>query len=316
MNEIAPFPTALDIELSSACNLKCPMCPRTMPEFKKHRPKTGHMSDHIFEHIYEELMDHEGQCQLIWLHLGGESLLDPQFVERVNLLAETGADTLVSTNVTPLTEELARNILNSRLHRLILSIDGTTKETYEGLRVGAKFDDVMGKVDRLLEMARQMEAKNQEHPAIWLQCLKMDDTQEEVEAFVRKYSDSEEKPQKYQSLKGIEHGRVFLKLHESFASQVEPRGYGWDEASGRGRRFTCRKPFKRATILSDGGMSICCYDIQGRCIVGTLENNSINGIWHSKPMQAIRDGFDKAQKQKRSRRKVDEELFPELCREC
>jgi len=289
-----------------------------MPGFTEHRGKIGHMSDRIFGHVYEELMDHRGQCRLIWLHLGGESLLDPQFVKRVNLLAETGADTLVSTNVTPLTEELTRKILHSRLHRLILSIDGTTKETYESLRVGADFADVMGKVDRLLDMVRAMEAKDQEHPIIWLQCLRMDDTEAEVEAFVRKYSDSEDSPQKYQPLRGIEGGKVFLKMHESFASQVESRGYGWDEASGgkKGRRFTCRKPFKRATILSDGGVSICCYDIQGRCIVGSLENNSINGVWHSKPMQEIRRGFDEAQKQKRARRKVDNDLFPELCREC
>lgn len=314
--EVAPFPTALDIELSNACNLKCPMCPRTMPGFREHRGKIGHMSDRIFGRIHRELAKRPGQCLLIWLHLAGESLLDPQFVERVNLLAATGADTLVSTNVTPLTEELAQRILNSSLHRLILSIDGTTKETYESLRVGADFDDVMGKVDRLLDMARAMEAKDQRHPAIWLQCLRMDDTEAEVKAFVRKYSDSEEPPQKYQSLRGIEHGRVFLKMHESFANQVEPRGYGWDRASGRGRRFTCRKPFSRATILSDGGMSICCYDLQGRCVVGSLENNSIKGIWHSKPMQEIRQGFEKAQKQKRAKRKVDNGLFPELCREC
>jgi hypothetical protein len=63
-------------------------------------------------------------------------------------------------------------------------------------------------------------------------------------------------------------------------------------------------------------MSICCYDIQGRCIVGSLENNSINGVWHSEPMQEIRRGFDEAQKQKQSKRKVDNDLFPELCRGC
>jgi hypothetical protein len=218
-----------------------------MPGFKQHRGKIGHMSDRIFGRIHRELAGRRGQCELIWLHLGGESLLDPQFVERVNLLAATGANTLVSTNITPLTEELTARILNSKLHRLILSIDGTTKETYESLRVGADFDDVMGKVDRLLDMVRAMEAKGQEHPIIWLQCLRMDDTEAEVEAFVRKYSDSEDPPQKYQPLRGIQGGKVFLKMHESFASQVEPRGYGWDEASGKGRRFTCRKPFKRAT---------------------------------------------------------------------
>jgi hypothetical protein len=316
MSDIAPFPTALDIELSSACNLKCPMCPRTMPGFKEHRGKIGHMSDRIFGRAYRELMAHEGQCRWLWLHLGGESLLDPQFVERSNLLAATGAFTAVSTNVTPLTEELTDKILRSKLGRLILSIDGVAKETYESVRVGADFEDVMGKVDRLLGMARVMEAKGEKHPAIWLQCLRMDDTEAEVEAFVRKYSDSTEPPQKYQSLRGIKDGKVFLKKHESFASQVEPRGYGWDGASGKGRRFTCRKPFKRATILSDGGVSICCYDIQGRCIVGSLENNSINGIWHSKPMREIRRGFDEAQKQKRGRRKVDNNLFPELCRGC
>jgi len=264
-------------------------------------------------------MVHRGQCRWIWLHVGGESLLDPQFVRRVNLLHDTGAFTAVSTNVTPLTEKLVRKILHSKLGRLILCVDGATKKTYESIRVGANFDDVMAKVDMVLETALDMDRKEEEHPHVWLQCLRMDDTKDELRDFAQKYGEG--RIIKYQPLKGMKNCKLFFKKHESYAGQVETRGYGWDGAntrgaSGRGRRYVCRKPHKRLTILSDGSATICCYDIRAKCIVGTLEENSINGIWKSPALTDVRWGFDEAQQQHREGGPVDDEFFPELCREC
>lgn len=314
--EYGAYPGALDVELSSACNLKCPMCPRSQPGFKENRGQIGHMSDRIFGRLHRELRDRRGEVNWIWLHVGGESLLDPRFIERANLLAGTGAYTAVSTNAVPLTPDLIDRIMGSRLGRLMVSLDGATKETYEAVRVGAVYEETMAKVDLLLSVARDRESRNQDHPDIWLQCLQMDDTAADMFAFAERWGEGE--VTKYQRLRGIKKGKVFLKRHETLAAQVEPRGYGWDEASGgsKGRRFNCRKPFGRATILSDGGASICCYDIQGRCIVGSLETNSLNGVWHSEPFQRLRRGFDEAQAQHKKGVRVDNDLFPELCRKC
>jgi len=63
-------------------------------------------------------------------------------------------------------------------------------------------------------------------------------------------------------------------------------------------------------------VTICCYDIRAKCIVGTLEENSINGIWKSPALTDVRWGFDEAQQQHREGGPVDDEFFPELCREC
>ena len=71
------FPSHLDIETTAECNLKCPMCPRTT---MMTRP-TGHMSMELFRRVIDEAGKHE--LELVWLHLFGEPLLNPKFVDYI-----------------------------------------------------------------------------------------------------------------------------------------------------------------------------------------------------------------------------------------
>ena len=55
---------------------------------------------------------------------------------------------MLNTNGTMLSEELARKFLKSGATRLRFSLDAATKETYEKVRLGAKYETTMKNIER------------------------------------------------------------------------------------------------------------------------------------------------------------------------
>lgn len=321
---IRAFPLALDIEFTNACPCRCPVCPRSKPDYSR---EVGYMSDAIFKMLFREIRQwnsrHTNALRLCWLHLGGEALLHPNFVEWTNRLGEKidegGANLgtlMVSTNAVPLTPKLSAQILSSKLHRLILSVDGVTKETYEKIRVGADFEKVQANVDYLLEHAKKRAASGAKNPQIWIQILKLNDNEEEWLPFVQRYTGNKRirkvgaKGRQRRDIPGILGAKVFLKTIERFGGQVAAsRHKGWDGAARR--RFTCDKAFKRASVWWDGRVTICCYAIDQGPVMGSLESNSLHGIWHAVPFQNLRQEFLKYQETKGK-----DGTLPTLCENC
>jgi len=222
---------------------------------------------------------------------------------------------VVSTNAVPLDKKKASEILTSDLHRLIISLDGTTKETYERIRVGAKFEKVQENVDYLLATAKAMSAQGRDIPHIWIQILKLNNNEDEWLPFVRKYTGRPRirKIDKYTDIPGLPGGRVFCKPPERFGGQVEVEHHKeWDKANRR--RFTCPKPFTRASVWWDGRVPnpACCYSIdETPTILGSLETNSLHGIWLSEPFRKVRKEFLKYRKSDGK-----EGILPKLCQDC
>ena len=70
----------------------------------------------------------------------GEPFLHPGFLEMVSYASGKGIYTATSTNAHFLSEEKARETIKSGLDRLIISIDGTSQETYESYRIGGQLE--------------------------------------------------------------------------------------------------------------------------------------------------------------------------------
>jgi MoaA/NifB/PqqE/SkfB family radical SAM enzyme len=89
--------------------------------------------------------------RIVWL--GGEVFLYKGFQE----LFEEGAKhprmtQQITTNGVILTEEWIERIMNVPNVELTISVDGATREVYEYIRKGAKFDDLTGKIRRINEL--------------------------------------------------------------------------------------------------------------------------------------------------------------------
>jgi len=261
--------------------------------------------------------------RLAFLHMFGESVAHPKFVEWVNRLARAGlSTTIVSTNAIPLNGRLASAILASNLHRLIVSVDAVSPETFEKIRIGVDFGLVQENVDRLLMLAKQRLSHGLRIPQIWIQLLKLNENEKEWLEFARKYTGNTRlrtvtpKGRQRRPIPGMPDGSaVYFKTVEQFGGQFpEAKGHsGWDGADKR--RYTCTKPFKRASVWWDGRIPnpACCYTADEGPVLGSIADgkNSLHGVWMDKPFWKAREQFALYQKSGGK-----EGNLPELCKDC
>ena len=139
---VEEFPLFLDIEATSACNLKCPHCIQTRAGFKK-----GYMDFELYKRIIDEAADNG--CYGVKYHtIGrGEPLLHKKLSEMIEYAKKKGLiDVYLNTNAVLLTDELGKKLLDVGLDRISFSIDGYEEKEYEKNRPGAKFSTVMRNV--------------------------------------------------------------------------------------------------------------------------------------------------------------------------
>ena len=131
------MPVTVSIEPTTACNLRCPECPSGLRAFSR---DTGNLKEDFFRKTVEEL--HRDLFYLIF-YFQGEPYINPKFLDMVNHAHQRKIFTITSTNGHFLNDENARRTVESGLDRLIISVDGTTQETYEQYRVGGSLDNAI-----------------------------------------------------------------------------------------------------------------------------------------------------------------------------
>lgn len=136
-------PTSLQLEPTTKCNLRCPFCENTIWDRKGMDMK---FSD------FKRIIDQFPFLVHLLLQGIGEPLMCNDFFKMVKYCKSKRIITGITTNATLLDERVATKIVESGLHYVIISMDGATPETYEKIRVGAKFDRVIENVRNLVEI--------------------------------------------------------------------------------------------------------------------------------------------------------------------
>jgi MoaA/NifB/PqqE/SkfB family radical SAM enzyme len=143
----------LILDLTSRCNIRCIMCYFATTDRLRFKPfdldtdQRGNMGMEMFRHVASELFPH---TRKIGLGCAAEPLLHPGFVE---MLAHTRShrvpDTWIQTNLLALTPATAEAIVGNGVRTVAVSIDGTSRETYEAIRRGASWDNLHDKLQLL-----------------------------------------------------------------------------------------------------------------------------------------------------------------------
>jgi MoaA/NifB/PqqE/SkfB family radical SAM enzyme len=148
-------PTFLQLEPVGQCNLRCRMCPI---QFRTDGPPHGppaFMGVGVFRRLVDELPGLK-DLQLQGL---GEPMMHPQFFEMVEYASARGIRVSTNTNMTLLNDRRAERCVTSGLAALHASLDGATPETYERIRVRAKFDRVTANLARLMDARRRLNSR-------------------------------------------------------------------------------------------------------------------------------------------------------------
>jgi MoaA/NifB/PqqE/SkfB family radical SAM enzyme len=138
------YPTYLEVEVSTRCNLRCIMCEHT---YWKERP-----SDMSFE-SFKKIIDQFPRIHWIGLTGIGTALLNKDYLKMLRYVKEQrNAYVEIYESCNLVDECVAKEFIDVGLDRIIVSLDAATKETYEKIRVGADFERVVRNIKGLVRM--------------------------------------------------------------------------------------------------------------------------------------------------------------------
>lgn len=143
--------SSIVIESTSRCNLKCEMCPRK--SFKQVR---GDIDLSLFKKISKYFYPDISVNLSGW----GEPLLHPHLPEMIRIGKKKGVEIGFTTNATLLDTEISEKLIRSGLDFIDFSVDGATKNTYEQIRQGAKFHDVINNINNFIKIKNNLNLRH------------------------------------------------------------------------------------------------------------------------------------------------------------
>lgn len=270
------YPKNISIEPINACNLCCEFC--SSPPKLLRRPKKI-LSFVEFKKIVDDI---KNVTHYLWLFLAGEPFLNPDFPKMVAYASKNHLHTTTSSNAQLINQKLAQEIVKAGLDCLIISFDGTTKETYEQMRQGGDFRKLLSNINFILqEKKRQKKIK----PEIQLQFLVSKINIHEKEKFI-KLAKSLNVQYCFKTL-AVPTWIYPKEKCQILAKKYLPKEGRYIKEYKLKRDKSCAN-HERSFILSDGTICICCYDLEGQYKMGNIFFEKFLDVWKSKKYINVR----------------------------
>jgi radical SAM protein with 4Fe4S-binding SPASM domain len=255
-------PYNLSIELSSICNLNCPQCPVGLGQINR---KKKFMELTTAKKVVSEFAPNG---IVLNLYFQGESMLHPDFYEIAALGKANNLFTVLSTNATLINEENAERIINTGIHRIIISADGIEQNTYEKYRIGGQADIVWNSIELLTKAKKKVHKK-------WPEIV--------VQTLVSKHNENSlSEIKKHASQKGAD--KVHFKTMQLYQNHD-----AWLPSNKKFRRYQsknmiktpknkCLRALSGVVVSSDGEVLPCCQDKQAKNSFGNVADGFLTVV--------------------------------------
>lgn len=292
---IQGLPISISFEPTTSCNLRCPECPSGLRSFTR---ATGMLGQPLFQNVIDQLAP---TLSYLTFYFQGEPYLHPQFLDMVQYAASRNIYTATSTNAHYLKDENARLTVESGLDRLIISIDGTTQDTYQSYRVGGSLEKVIEGARNIIAWKKKLKSIT---PHVMFQFLVVKPNEHQI-------------PEVYTLAKQIGVDQVVLKTAQIYdyanGSDLIPE----QDQYSRYRKMNdgsytiknsldnhCWKMWHSCVITWDGKIVPCCFDKDAHHVLGDLTENSFEEVWNGEAYNTFRASL------LRSRSEI------EICKNC
>lgn len=276
---ISGLPISLSIEPTTSCNLRCPECPSGLRSFT--RP-TGMLSSALFREVIDELGE---SLFYLLFYFQGEPYLHPDFLDLVSYASKKKIYTATSTNAHYLTDDNARDTVASGLDRLIISIDGTTQETYESYRKGGRLEKVLAGTERILYWRKKMKSRTPHVVWQYLVVRPNEHQISDVKALARQYG-VDKVAFKTAQIYDYEQGNPLIPTLDKYARYKKQADGSYQLKSKILNE--CWKMWHSCVMTWDGQIVPCCFDKDAKHPLGSLKSQSFEQIWQSDAYTAFR----------------------------
>lgn len=286
-------PAQVILEPTNACNLNCPYCMVGMQNelLQKHgsashnlmtRP-IGFMTKETFDVVRKELK--KFGIRKVYLHFQGEPLLNKLTPEFATTLKKDNFEVGIFTNGHAFNDKNIKELSNAAVNLIRFSVDGASEQTYQQNRVGGKFEKVY---ENMKKVAAAHQGKK---TRIEWQFLVLKNNENEVET-----------ARKMAKEIGI---HFFTKGYRESVPSLAPENSAY---RSKYHQKPCKDIYHQLGIYWNGDVVPCCYDVDGKKIMGNLLKQSLNEIWDGMKYRDFRKRVDDFKKS------PDNE--PDICKNC
>lgn len=276
------LPLFVSVEPANVCQLHCPECPVS---FLSKSDRVGASTEcmmrmEVWERVLAEV---SASAHTIQFYFQGEPLLNPLLPQMIAQARAKKLYTIVSTNAQAMTQSVAEELVKSGLHRIIISMDGLTQQTYSAYRVG-------GDAQRCKDALQYLHAAKRRHNShiiVELQCLRLRTNEQEWDLFRQYYRSmgADRLVFKTAQLYDYADGHPLMPSEQRYSRYKK----GQD---GRYYRKTlskaCFRVWSGCVITTDGTVVPCCYDKTQQYAYGNIMQTDLRTLFTSKRANAFR----------------------------
>ena len=302
-------PVCLYLETTNRCNLLCTICPRT---FEALEPP-GDMSWALFTSIVDQFP----KIARVVLHGVGEPMMVRALPRMIRYLKDRGTYVLFNTNGTLLSEKKGRELIDSGLDELRVSLDAAEPHAFKLVRGRDMFHRIVRNIRAFRGLQRSLGAETP-RVSLWLTGLK--ETVGQLCDFVRLAHDIDVPEVYLQRLVYFPEGQGLARPQSAlFAGGDDEEGRLIGEAEelarGLGIAFNasgatdpatslepdetaqpwslCRRPWTLMYVTAQGRAIPCCiapFSMRGydSFTLGDATQETLREIWNGERYQAFR----------------------------
>tara|TARA_B100000965_G_C19552698_1_gene740766 strand:- start:534 stop:1604 length:1071 start_codon:yes stop_codon:yes gene_type:complete len=295
---VPKHPLQIDFELNYSCNFSCKMCTWSVENASNRGKKTW-----LDFSVYKKIIDDgvKNGLKSVRLNYINEPLIRKDIIKFINYAKDAGVlDVYFSTNGSLLSAKISNEILNSGLTRIQVSIDATTKDTFDKVRQGGDFDLV---VKNTLNFIKLRNSSKKELPTMRVNFVRTKINEHELNDFINFWKDKSD-------CIGIQDLVSIMDVNKDSKSD---------------KVFNCAQPFYHLTVRYDGTILPCCTFFGAKLPISRLkseteiskEKNLNNIDLESLKLKTIKETWDSDEmKSLRKMHKDGNYQLNDICKEC
>jgi radical SAM protein with 4Fe4S-binding SPASM domain len=235
---------------------------------------------------YKQAVDEFGSSLMYLLfYFQGEPYLNTRFLDMVKYASERNIYTATSTNAHYLKDDVAKKTVESGLDRLIISIDGTTQETYQSYRIGGKLEKVLEGTKNIVKWKKEL---NSSTPHLIFQFLVVKPNEHQIDD-VYQLADKigvDEVRLKTAQIYDYENGNDLIPTIDKY-SRYKKMANGKYKIKNKLYNH-CWRMWHACVITWDGLVVPCCFDKDAENQLGDLKDKSFTEIWNDEKYKDFR----------------------------